>query len=165
MTGRNRRTSTSSLESVDHNQTPWRQESSVLKTVSKDLHENDWPIFELRDAVVLNKDGKTLESVLDVGSRGPFTIRGTLIIEEQPQRRQRELSRSQVLPLESSNSGQFLSRSDSPLRWKSVKLSDILLAYHLKDNPSSGYKARVAFTSSIQRRSTATSTTRCAKRS
>lgn len=96
MTGRSRRTSTSSLESVDHNQTLWRQESSVLKTVPKDLPEDDWPVFELKDAVVLSKDGQRLENLLDVGSRGPFTIRGTVIVDEPKQRRQRELSKLPV---------------------------------------------------------------------
>ena len=91
MTGRNRRASTSSVETVDEDQILWRQESSVLKSVSSDVQEDSWPCWELRDTVVLNKDGKTLENLLDVATRGPFTVRGTLIIDDPEQRRHREL--------------------------------------------------------------------------
>ena len=90
MTGRTRRASTSSVETVDGKRNFYRQETSLLKSVSKGTPDIDWPTYELRDAVVLNKDGETLESALDVGSKGPFTIRGTLMLDEPGQRRNRE---------------------------------------------------------------------------
>ena len=89
MVGRRRRASTSSVESVDESQIRWRQEVSVVRSVPKDESPDDWPIFELRDAVVLNKDGKSLENALHVGIRGPFIVRGNLIIADASQRTHR----------------------------------------------------------------------------
>lgn len=89
MTGRSRRASTSSVETVDENQILWRQETSVLKSVPKLSDSNNWPIFELRDTVVLNKDGHTVENALHVGTRGPFIVRGTLIIDDPSQKQHR----------------------------------------------------------------------------
>ncbi|UNI18935.1 hypothetical protein JDV02_005164 [Purpureocillium takamizusanense] len=86
MVGRRRRASTSSVESVDESQIRWRQEVSVVRSVPKDQSPDDWPIFELRDAVVLNKDGQSLENALHVGIRGPFLVRGNLIIDDVSQR-------------------------------------------------------------------------------
>ncbi|KJZ74198.1 hypothetical protein HIM_06429 [Hirsutella minnesotensis 3608] len=86
MVGRSRRASTSSVESVDESQVRWLQETSVLRHVPKDLPNDNWPIFELRDAIVLNRDGETVENALHVGVRGPFTVRGTLIIDDPSQK-------------------------------------------------------------------------------
>ncbi|KAH7318558.1 hypothetical protein B0I35DRAFT_432383 [Stachybotrys elegans] len=86
MPGRPRRASTSSVESIDENQIQWRQETSVVKTVPKGVHSDDWPIFELRDAVVLNKDGQRLENALEVCTMGPYIVRGHLIIDDPSQR-------------------------------------------------------------------------------
>lgn len=91
MTGRTRRGSTSSVETIDGKRNFWRQESSLLRSVAKGTSDIEWPIYELRDAVVLNKDGQTLESALDVGFRGPFIIRGTLVLDEPEQRQNRKL--------------------------------------------------------------------------
>lgn len=82
MSGRNRRPSTSSVESADTSRISWKQESSVVKSVPKTLSSDDWPIFELRDAVVLNKDGKSFENALDVVTKGPFIVRGYLAIDD-----------------------------------------------------------------------------------
>lgn len=85
-----RRASTSSVETVDDSDIRWRQETSILKSVPK-LSDNDyWPIFELKDAVVFNKDGQTMENALSVGSRGPFIVRGTVIIDDEAQKIRRE---------------------------------------------------------------------------
>lgn len=86
MSGYNRRPSTSSVESEDTDAILWKQESSIVKSVPKDLPSDDWPIFELRDAVVLNKDGKSLENALDVVTNGPFIVRGHLYIDDSAQR-------------------------------------------------------------------------------
>jgi hypothetical protein len=82
MVRRHRRASTSSVETVDDSQVRWRQEKSVLKSVPSTSDNNGWPIFQLRDAVVFNKDGETMENALSVGFRGPFIIRGTLISDD-----------------------------------------------------------------------------------
>ncbi|KAF7549041.1 hypothetical protein G7Z17_g6643 [Cylindrodendrum hubeiense] len=97
MTGRNRRASTSSVETVDEDQILWRQEASVLKSVPKLSDSNSWPIFELRDAVVFSKDGQTVENALHVGTRGPFIVRGTLIIDDPSQKQHREAEDGQPL--------------------------------------------------------------------
>ncbi|KAM5342530.1 hypothetical protein ACJ41O_013496 [Fusarium nematophilum] len=97
MAGRRRRASTSSVETVDDNRIQWRQETSVLKTATKPSAET---IFELRDAVVLNKDGKTLENALYVGTRGPFVVHGTLIIDEPSQRQHLIMKVRQSVPIE-----------------------------------------------------------------
>ncbi|PHH84019.1 hypothetical protein CDD83_2625 [Cordyceps sp. RAO-2017] len=86
MVGRKRRASTSSVESVDESQVRWRQETSVVRSVPKDLPSDDWPIFELRDAVVLHRDGQTVENALHVGIRGPYIVRGHLIIDDPSQK-------------------------------------------------------------------------------
>ncbi|KAF4585738.1 defective in methylation-7 protein [Ophiocordyceps camponoti-floridani] len=86
MTGRKRRASTSSVDSVDESQVRWRQEASIVRTVAKDLAADEWPVFELRDAVVFNRDGETLENALHVALRGPFMIRGHLIIDDPSQK-------------------------------------------------------------------------------
>ncbi|KFA78502.1 hypothetical protein S40288_01510 [Stachybotrys chartarum IBT 40288] len=85
MPRRKRRTSTSSVETVDENQIRWLKERSVVKTASSAISTDEWPIFELRDAVVLNKDGRTLENALEVGTRGPYIVRGHLIIDDRSQ--------------------------------------------------------------------------------
>ncbi|CAM1508319.1 Fc.00g051670.m01.CDS01 [Cosmosporella sp. VM-42] len=125
MTGRNRRASTSSVETVDDDQILWRQESSVLKSVAKDLDENDWPTWELRDTIVLNKDGQTLENLLDVATRGPFTIRGTLIIDDRDQKRHLLMRVRNSVPIEIRNCIRFsIGESDSeglPLVWAEGK--------------------------------------------
>ncbi|PHH70950.1 hypothetical protein CDD82_6823 [Ophiocordyceps australis] len=86
MAGRKRRASTSSVESIDNSHIHWRQEASVVRTVAREVPSDEWPTFELRDATVLNKDGQTIENALHVGYRGPYIIRGYLIIDDAPQK-------------------------------------------------------------------------------
>ncbi|KHN95806.1 uncharacterized protein MAM_06418 [Metarhizium album ARSEF 1941] len=86
MPGRRRRASTSSVETVDTSQIRWRQESSVVRSVPKAIPPDDWPVFELQDAIVLNKDGDKIENALHVGHEGPFIVRGFLIIDDPTQR-------------------------------------------------------------------------------
>lgn len=90
MVERKRRASTSSVDSVDDSDIRWRQEASVVRSVPKDVLSDDWPIFELRDAIVLNSDGHTLENALHVGIRGPYIVRGHLIIDDPSQKSHRE---------------------------------------------------------------------------
>ncbi|OAA37725.1 hypothetical protein BBO_07433 [Beauveria brongniartii RCEF 3172] len=78
MTGHTRRASTSSIESVDVGSVKWRQEASILRSVPKSVPSDNWPIFQLRDAIVLNRDGSTVENALHIVPNGPFIVRGYL---------------------------------------------------------------------------------------
>ncbi|KAF4998516.1 hypothetical protein FGRMN_3135 [Fusarium graminum] len=84
MVGRPRRASTSSVDTVDENRVPWLQEKNVLRYQHGGIDPET--CFELRDAMVLNKDGHTLENALDVATRGPYIIRGTLMIDDDQKR-------------------------------------------------------------------------------
>ncbi|KAI1026294.1 hypothetical protein LB504_011315 [Fusarium proliferatum] len=114
MVGRPRRASTSSVDTEDESQRSWKQEKSVLRFDPGGVDSDT--TFEINDAVVLNKDGHTLENALDVATRGPYIIRGLLHIEEQSQRaRLRSLT-----PFEVRKCGQFSigeSESGSPVIW------------------------------------------------
>lgn len=57
-----------------------------MRTLPPETASNPWPCFELRDAVVLNKDGTALENALNVLLDGPFIVRGTMVIDEDDQR-------------------------------------------------------------------------------
>lgn len=78
MTGRTRRASTSSVDTVDRDDIQWRQEASVLRSVAKTESSDNWPIFQLQDAIVLNRDGTTIENALSIVPNGPFIVRGYL---------------------------------------------------------------------------------------
>ncbi|KAH7166062.1 hypothetical protein EDB81DRAFT_918365 [Dactylonectria macrodidyma] len=124
MSGRNRRASTSSVDTVDENQILWRQETSVLKSIPKLSDSNDWPIFELRDAVVLNKDGQTIENALNVGTRGPFIVRGTLIIDDPSQKQHLIMRVRTSIPIEVRQSISYSigeAEDGQPLIWVSGK--------------------------------------------
>lgn len=109
MAGRRRRASTSSVETVDNSQIRWRKETSVVKSVPKGTSLDDWPVFELQDAIVLNKDGETIENALHVSHRGPFIVKGNLIIDDPSQKANRTQPRAR-LP---SRISQFLSSTNS----------------------------------------------------
>lgn len=79
MTGRTRRGSTSSVETVKNDTSvQWCQEASVLRSVPKTEPSDGWPIFQLRDAIVLNRDNTTIENALHIVPNGPFIVRGYL---------------------------------------------------------------------------------------
>ncbi|KAK8917780.1 hypothetical protein VCV18_009102 [Metarhizium anisopliae] len=100
MTGRRRRASTSSVETVDTSQIRWRQESSVVRSVPKATSSDDWPIFELQDAIVLDKDGEKIKNALHAGHEGPFIVRGNLIIDDPAQRTHLIMRVRSATPLE-----------------------------------------------------------------
>lgn len=85
MAGRRRRASSSSVETVNNDRINWRRDTDLVEPASSE-EELDARIFELRDAVVLNKDGTTLENALDVRLKGPFIVRGYLVIDDPEQR-------------------------------------------------------------------------------
>lgn len=78
--GSKRKRNGSSRTSPDS--TAFVADHSVLKLI--DLADaddsNEWPVFDLENATVLDKRGATLENGLMVECRGPFTIRGRLKI-------------------------------------------------------------------------------------
>jgi hypothetical protein len=92
MPGRRRKLSDSSVETVDGSKLNWRPEESILKPVPPGGLSDEWPILELKNAVVLNKNGRTLENALEVGTRGPYIIRGELDIDYDEHRDLRRFS-------------------------------------------------------------------------
>lgn len=91
MSGRRRRASTSSVETIDGDKIRWLQESSVVRSQPKDVSKDDYPCFELRDATVYDRKGEALENALNVVVRGPYIVRGHLIIDDPSQKTHREL--------------------------------------------------------------------------
>ncbi|KAL6910859.1 hypothetical protein GGI43DRAFT_391363 [Trichoderma evansii] len=87
MSGRKRRASTSSVETVDGDKIRWLQESSVVRSQPKDVHKDSYPSLELRNATVYDRKGEVLENALDVAVRGPYIVRGYLIMEDASERR------------------------------------------------------------------------------
>ncbi|RFU76708.1 hypothetical protein TARUN_5511 [Trichoderma arundinaceum] len=86
MSGRKRRASTSSVETVDGDKIRWLQESSVVRSQPKDVSRDNYPCFELRDATVYDRKGEALENALNVVVRGPYIVRGHLIIDDPSQK-------------------------------------------------------------------------------
>lgn len=87
MTGRRRRASTSSVDTEDERKVSWCKEKSVLRFNHSGVDPET--CFELKDAIVLSKDGQTFENALDVATRGPYIIRGTLLVEDPAQKAHR----------------------------------------------------------------------------
>ncbi|PTB67970.1 hypothetical protein BBK36DRAFT_1194437 [Trichoderma citrinoviride] len=86
MSGRRRRASTSSVETVDGDRIRWLQETSVVRSQPKDVSKDLYPCFELRDATVYDMNGESLENALNVVVRGPYIVRGHLIIDDPSQK-------------------------------------------------------------------------------
>ncbi|KAI9149224.1 hypothetical protein HJFPF1_11273 [Paramyrothecium foliicola] len=120
MVGRRRRASTSSVETVNEDQIQWLQESSVIRLPQKTVSTEDWPIFELRNATVLNKNGESLENALHVAEKGPFTLRGNLIVEDAVQRSHLIMRIRSSTPLEVRNCVEYSigeTEDGRPLIW------------------------------------------------
>ncbi|KAI1072486.1 hypothetical protein LB507_003229 [Fusarium sp. FIESC RH6] len=118
MAGRRRRVSSSSVDTEDESRISWRQEKSVLRFNHSGVDPET--CFELKDAVVLNKDGQTLEDALDVASRGPYIIRGTLLVEDPAQRAHLIMKVRRSIELEVRKCGQYSIGEDengSPIIW------------------------------------------------
>ncbi|CAG7555581.1 unnamed protein product [Fusarium equiseti] len=118
MAGRRRRVSSSSVDTEDESRISWRQEKSVLRFNHSGVDPET--CFELKDAVVLNKDGQTLEDALDVATRGPYIIRGTLLVEDPAQRAHLIMKVRRSIELEVRKCGQYSIGEDengSPIIW------------------------------------------------
>ncbi|KAK0626585.1 hypothetical protein B0T14DRAFT_510379 [Immersiella caudata] len=74
--GRPRKASTSTVATVDKVRFPWQKETSVLKSAPEGMEDDELPIFTLYDAVVYEKDGRTLGNPLFVDKVGPMVVRG-----------------------------------------------------------------------------------------
>ncbi|KAF4512918.1 hypothetical protein G6O67_000247 [Ophiocordyceps sinensis] len=138
MVERRRRASTSSVDSVDDGQVRWRQEVSVVRSVPKELLSDDWPIFELRDATVLNCDGHTIENALHVGIRGPYIVRGHLVIDDPSQKSRLIMRVRKSIPLEIRQCTSYSigeSPDGGPLIWVSGR------GGWYEINPSPAYRA------------------------
>ncbi|TPX13461.1 uncharacterized protein E0L32_006191 [Thyridium curvatum] len=85
MAGRKRRSSNSTVSTVDDRGIKWTKESAVLKKVSPNTDSNEWPCFVLSDAVAYHKDGRRIANILKVDLNGPFILRGKLEIDEKDQ--------------------------------------------------------------------------------
>ncbi|KAF4965897.1 hypothetical protein FSARC_6367 [Fusarium sarcochroum] len=134
MVGRPRRASTSSVDTVDERRVRWCQEKSVLRYTPGGIDPEN--CFELKDAVVLNKDGQTLENALDVATRGPYIIRGTLLVEEPEQKAHLIMKVRSSTPLEVRKCGQYsIGEADdgSPIIWVEGKCA------WFEINPSPAY--------------------------
>lgn len=102
MSGRRRRASTSSVETVDGDKIRWLQESNVVRSQPKDVHKDEYPCLELQNATVYDRKGEVLENALDVAVRGPYIVRGYLIMEDASDKRHRELPPRIIPPLKPS---------------------------------------------------------------
>jgi hypothetical protein len=60
----------------------WIQESQILLPVDKTLADSEWPIFILRDVTVWSDDGLAYEDLLYVQNKGPFIVRGHLLVDQ-----------------------------------------------------------------------------------
>lgn len=90
MAGRKRRSSNSTVSTVDDRGIKWTKESAVLKKVSPNSDSNEWPCFVLSDAVAYHKDGRRIANILKVDLNGSFILRGKLEIDEKDQLKYRE---------------------------------------------------------------------------
>ncbi|KAJ1329135.1 hypothetical protein MN608_05867 [Microdochium nivale] len=78
---RKRALSNSTVATVDEATVPYFRESSVLKKVAPDIHNDMWPCFLLLDATVYDRHGQ-MASQLHVDLNGPFVIRGRLSLDK-----------------------------------------------------------------------------------
>lgn len=70
------------------------KETSVVRSQPKDAPKDLYPCFELRDATVYDMNGESLENALNVVVRGPYIVRGHLVIDDISQTSYRESSLS-----------------------------------------------------------------------
>jgi hypothetical protein len=76
----------------------WTDESKLLKPVDKKRPDSEWPIFQLDDAIVLDRNGEFVVNLLLVERRGPFVFRGRLNdLKGDKYKAARELSRPRAL--------------------------------------------------------------------
>ncbi len=57
-----------------------KEQQILQQAVGRDT--DNWPLYILEDATVYGKDKRTFASLLHAELEGPFTIRGTLVLEK-----------------------------------------------------------------------------------
>lgn len=65
----------------DHDAKGYMKEVDVLHPVDKRKPDEDWPTFPIRNVTVFGKLLTSLENLLMVEQRGPFPIRGRVVID------------------------------------------------------------------------------------
>ncbi|KAK1829642.1 hypothetical protein QBC39DRAFT_356086 [Podospora conica] len=80
--GRRRKSSTSTLASVDQPPSSWNKELAILKPYKPGSPDPVWPQFTLNDVVIYEKDGTTIGNPLLVDKVGPMVIRGRLEVDD-----------------------------------------------------------------------------------
>ncbi|KAL1838861.1 hypothetical protein VTJ49DRAFT_2114 [Mycothermus thermophilus] len=95
MAGRRRRRSVSSSSTgavPDRFRTRWVKELEMLKPVDKTKDDEDeWPIFELKNATIYRKDGRTLANPLLVHVEGPLIVRGHVMVDLEDENQKNRL--------------------------------------------------------------------------
>ncbi|KAL2268698.1 hypothetical protein VTJ83DRAFT_3544 [Remersonia thermophila] len=95
MAGRRRRRSVSSPSPAavpDSLRTRWVKELEMLKPVDKAKEDEDeWPIFELNNATIYRKDGRTLANPLLVHVEGPLIVRGHVVVDLEDENQKNRL--------------------------------------------------------------------------
>lgn len=71
------------MATVDQAPSSWTNELAILKPYPPGTIDDDWPMFTLNDAVIYEKDGKTLGNPLLVDKVGPMVIRGRFEVDEE----------------------------------------------------------------------------------
>lgn len=79
---RPRRRRASNSTAGDGGRIRYSKESTVLRPMSADTHENDWPIFVLKEATIYRNDGRTLGNPLMAYIESPYVIRGILEVDD-----------------------------------------------------------------------------------
>lgn len=67
--------------SHDNDAKAFVKESDILHPVDKRWPDDDWPTFPLYNATVYGKDFATLENLLMVQKKGPFPMRGRMVVD------------------------------------------------------------------------------------
>ncbi|KAF9881056.1 hypothetical protein CkaCkLH20_01206 [Colletotrichum karsti] len=87
MFGRRRRTSDSTTGTLDHDSHAYTNELNVLKKFDRSLKDADaLQTFVLEDATIYDRAGRTVE-LFTVGTKGPFTVRGRVLIDGEQKKR------------------------------------------------------------------------------
>ncbi|KAK4464811.1 hypothetical protein QBC42DRAFT_36679 [Cladorrhinum samala] len=80
--GRPRRRRASNSTAGGNDRIRYSKESTVLKPMPAETHENDLPIFVLKEAAIYRSDGRTLGNPLMAYIEGPYVIRGILEVDD-----------------------------------------------------------------------------------
>lgn len=83
MAGRRRRTSNSTVATVDESHIRYNKETWVLKPTAPNTPDHEWPCYILTDAQIYRSDGETLANPLHVSLEGSMVIKGRLVVDQE----------------------------------------------------------------------------------